>query len=259
VTAVANAFIWYELMTSDTEAARAFYSAVVGWQPQELAGPHSGYTIWNAAGRGVGGMMRIPDEAYEKGAKPGWVGYIAVSDTDAAAAGIEEAGGTILRAPAEIPEVGRFAVAADPGGASFMLLAPTPRGEPPQPAPRMTPGTVGWHELYAADGEAAFAFYAGRFGWSEVSTTDMGPMGTYRLWSDGGEEAIGGMMTAPPHAPEPGWRYYFVVEGIDAAAARIADHGGAVTHGPMEVPDGSWVVQGSDPQGAAFSLVSRTR
>jgi predicted enzyme related to lactoylglutathione lyase len=256
---MANPFFWYELMTSDPSAAKAFYAAVVGWEPQDLGGPHAGYTILNAGGRAVGGMMRLPEEACEKGATPGWMGYVRVDDTDAAASALEAAGGRVLRDPADIPEVGRFAVVADPGGAAFMLLAPTPRGEMPPPQPRMTPGHIGWHELYAADGEAAFPFYADRFGWSEVSTMDMGSMGLYRLWSADGGEADGGMMTAPAHAPEPRWRFYFVVEGIEAAAARIAQNGGTVTHGPMEVPDDSWVVQGIDPQGAAFALVSKTR
>ena len=29
--------------------------------------------------------------------------------------------------------------------------------------------------------------------------------------------------------------------------------------GPMEVPGGSWIVQGVDPQGAQFALVAPTR
>jgi predicted enzyme related to lactoylglutathione lyase len=29
-------------------------------------------------------------------------------------------------------------------------------------------------------------------------------------------------------------------------------------NGPMQVPGGSWIIQGQDPQGAMFSLVSPT-
>ena len=256
---MANAFIWYELMTTDAAAAKAFYAAVVGWETEDLGGPHNGYTLFKAGGRGVGGLMTLPAEACEKGGSPAWAGYVAVADADAAAKRIEAAGGVILRAPEDIPEVGRFAVVADPHSATFMLLTPSPRDDVPPPVPRMTRGHIGWHELYAADGDAAFAFYSDQFGWRESAAMDMGAMGTYRLWSVDEGEPVGGMMTKPPQMPKPAWNFYFVVDGVDAAAARIADNGGRVTNGPMEVPDGSWIVMGLDPHGASFALVSEKR
>jgi predicted enzyme related to lactoylglutathione lyase len=71
---------------------------------------------------------------------------------------------------------------------------------------------------------------------------------------------IGGMMTNPPVSPAPPfWGYYFVVEGLDAAAKRVTDGGGKVVMGPMEVPGGAWIVNCTDPQGAFFSLVAMTR
>lgn len=71
---------------------------------------------------------------------------------------------------------------------------------------------------------------------------------------------IGGMMTNPPASPAPPfWGYYFVVEGLDAAAKRVTDGGGQVVMGPMEVPGGAWIVNCTDPQGAFFSLVAMSR
>ena len=256
---MADAFIWDELMTTDAEAAKPFYRSVVGWEARDAGPPHPGYSIFEAAGCGIAGLMTLPAEACEQGARPGWVGYIAVEDTDAKAGEIEQAGGRILMPPGDIPEVGRFAFVTDPGGAAFYLLTPHPRDDVPPPMPRMTPGRVGWHELYAGDGEAAFRFYAEQFGWSEASVMDMGPMGTYRLWTAGGGEAVGGMMTKPAPMPRPAWPFYFVVESVEAAAARIRNGGGQVINGPMQVPDGSWIVQGLDPQGAMFALVSEQR
>ena len=255
-------FFWYELMTGDVEAAKRFYGDVVGWETEDLGGPHTGYTLVKAGDRAIGGLMALPSESCDQEARPGWFGYVRVADADAAAARLESGGGQVMRAPADIPEVGRFAVVADPGGAAFMLMAPQPQGEMPPPLPRMSPGNVGWHELYAEDGDAAFEFYRDQFGWHEVSTMDMGPMGTYRLWGPGGAadgEAIGGMMTRMPQMPQAVWNYYFVVDGIEAAAERIRAAGGTITNGPMEVPDGSWIVSATDPQGAHFSLVSETK
>ena len=257
---MANGFIWYELMTTDPEGAKAFYRAVIGWETQDLAAPHDGYTLLNADGRGVAGLMAQREAARAEGAPAAWFGYVSVPDANSAATSIEQAGGRILRSPDDIPDVGRFAVVADPGGAAFMLLTPTPRGDVPPPQPRMTPGHVGWHELYAEDGDLAFAFYKHQFGWAETSTMDMGPMGTYRLWSASeGGETVGGMMTKPAQAPKAMWLFYFVVDSVEAAAARIGEAGGTVRLGPMQVPDGSWVVQAHDPQGAMFALVSQHR
>ena len=110
----------------------------------------------------------------------------------------------------------------------------------------------------AADGEKALAFYQEFFGWKKDSEFDMGPMGVYYLFSTGDGE-MGGMMTKPPQVPVPCWRYYFNVDGIDAAAARITTNGGKIINGPMEVPGGSFVVHASDPEGGFFALVSAKR
>src|SRR3569833_102816 len=106
-------FFWYELMTNDMAAAESFYRAVVGWQVSPFSGnPDKPYTVLEAGGRGIGGIMAIPEEAH--GMPPGWVGYIHVPDTDAACEAIKTAGGSVWRAPEDIPTVGRFAVVGAP-------------------------------------------------------------------------------------------------------------------------------------------------
>jgi predicted enzyme related to lactoylglutathione lyase len=258
---MADQFIWYELMTSDQDAAAAFYASVVGWTAadQTMAELDFRYTILSIGERGVAGLMALTDEMKAGGAVPAWVGVIGVADTDAEAKRIAADGGAVHTGPDDIPNVGRFAFVADPGGAAYEIMTPLPREEEPVPVARMTPGHVGWHELYAADGEeAAFAYYSGHYGWTETTSLDMGPMGKYRIFAAGGDQA-GGMMNKPAEMPDGAWGYYFTVEGIDAAVERINANGGKVMMGPHEVPDGSWIVQATDPQGAHFALVSATR
>ena len=125
--------------------------------------------------------------------------------------------------------------------------------------PPGTPGTVGWHELYAVDGKTAFAFYEKLFGWTKAEALDMGPMGVYQMFKAGGEMAIGGVMSKPAAMPVPAWGYYFNVPAIDAAAGRVAKGGGKIINGPMQVPGGQWIVQGIDPQGAHFNFVAPKR
>jgi len=251
-----HAFVWYELTTTNMDAAEAFYGAVVGWSPQSIPQPDMRYTVMKAGDRMVAGVMALPADACEAGARPGWVGYVGTDDADASTRKLREAGGMVHREPADIPDIGRFSVVADPQGAMFMLFQPM--GGDNSPAPAMTPGHIGWHELYAADGPSAFDFYAGQFGWTKADAIDMGPMGAYQLFAAGGEP-IGGMMTKPDAIPAPVWLYYFNVEAIDAAAARVTAGGGQVINGPHEVPGGAWIIQCMDPQGAMFALVAPRR
>lgn len=251
-------FAWYELMTTDPAAAEPFYRQVVGWNARNVDNPLTPYTVFNAGEFGVAGMMPLPREACEEGARPGWIGYIAVDDVDAYADKVQEAGGSLHRPPCDIPGVGRFAVVADPHGAAFILFKPLPSSAPT--APFGTPGTAGWRELYSGKMEDAFAFYSKLFGWTKDQAIDMGPMGTYQLFATNGGEAAGGMMTKAPEMPgPPSWLYYFIVDKVDSAMDRVRSGGGDILHGPSEVPGGSWIVHARDPQGAMFALVGPQR
>src|SRR5215218_4780031 len=249
-------FVWYELMTTDPDAAEAFYRAVVGWGAQDSGQSGMRYTLLTAGDGPVAGLMALPAEACAAGARLGWLGYIGTDDVDAAADRLRRAGGAVHKEPADVPGVGRFAVVADPQGATFMLFKPNVGDN--APAPAGTPGHVGWRELYAADWPRAFDFYAGQFGWTKADAVDMGPMGTYQLFAAGGV-AIGGMMNKPEAIPVPAWLYYFNVPEIESAVARVVDHGGRILHGPLQVPGGSWIAQAQDPQGAMFALVAAPR
>ena len=247
-------FVWYDVMTTDVPAAKSFYEQVVGWQGADSGMPGQTYVLFSAGSAMVGGLMPIPPDAKAMGARPCWTGYIAVDDVDASGERVKQAGGAVHRAPSDIPGVGRFAVVADPHGAVFIVFKGT--GEaPPTPAPG-TPGTVGWHELHAGDRESDFSFYATLFGWTKLDAMDMGPMGKYQIISTTNGPPDGAIMTKMPNIPMPFWLYYFNVDAIDAASARVKNGGGKVINGPMEVPGGSWIVQCTDPQGAVFAMVA---
>jgi predicted enzyme related to lactoylglutathione lyase len=247
-------FVWCEWMGADIKTAVEFYRHVVGWhiETNDMAG--FPYNIGSVGGYGVAGLFPTPPQAM--GTPPCWTGYIWVENVDSGVAKLEAAGGRVMREPMDIPNVGRIAIVTDSQGAPFALFRDAGGNPPPAPAPE-TPGLVGWRELHAVDGEKALAFYAGQFGWQQDRTHDMGPMGLYRIFDNGGEQ--GGIMTKMAQGPGPCWLYYFNVEAADAAAARVAAKGGKVLHGPHEVPGPMWAMQCVDHEGAMFGLVAPKR
>jgi predicted enzyme related to lactoylglutathione lyase len=247
-------FCWYELITPDPAGAEKFYGEVIGWTPSAMM---PGYTIFEAQGSGVGGLMTLTDEMRAEGVPPCWTGYVFVADADAAAKKLQTLGGVVRRGPADIPNVGRFAVVTDPHGAVFCLFQDTQNTEAPEVDPD-APGRCGWRELMSNDWEKALAFYSEMFGWTKDRAVDMGEMGTYQTFAIHGRQS-GGMMTKPPQCPSPFWGYYFNVDSAEAAAARITKAGGKIMMGPHEVPGGQWIVQAVDPQGANFAVVAPGR
>jgi hypothetical protein len=245
------------LSTSHSKAAEAFYRQVIGWEVKDSGATAFTYTFVSVGEQLIGGIMPLSSEACEAPMKPGWVGYIGVDDVDAYAAKVVAQGGSLLRSPMDIPEVGRFSVVADPYGAVFILFKGT-RDDEPVSAPPRTPGHIGWHELHAGNGQGAFDFYAGLFGWTKAEAIDMGPMGVYQTFATGGAP-VGGMMTKMPDSPSPFWLYYFNVEAIDPAVDRVKKGGGQILMGPHQVPGGDWIAQGTDPQGAMFAMVATKR
>jgi uncharacterized protein len=250
-------FGWYELMTTDLAGAEAFYRAVVGWTAKAQTGGGMDYTVFSAGEHGVAGMLALTDEMRRGGGRPGWVGYIVVDKVDDTVDQIVKAGGKVHKPPTDVPGMLRFSVVADPQGVVFMVFTPDPGMGSPPPPPQGALGTFGWRELIVTDWKADWEFYAPLFGWTKGESMDMGPMGVYQLFGVKDGEAIGGMMDRPKEAPAPGWwAYYIYVDSIDAAIGRLTAAGGKVIMGPQEVPGPMWVVQGMDPQGAMFSLLS---
>jgi predicted enzyme related to lactoylglutathione lyase len=243
-------FVWYELMTTDMAAARAFYAEVMGWGAQDGSTPDLAYTLFNAGRAPVCGLMELPAEARKMGATPRWMGYVGVDDLDLTADRIKRLGGTVYVPPTN-SNIGRISVVADPQRATLALVKGLKLGRR-QPGQLGTPGRVGWHELLAADWEKAFAFYGELFGWqkadAEIARTD-----TYQSFSAGGR-IIGGMFTKRPMEPIPFWLYYFNIGDIGAATERVKSCGGQIFEGPLEMPDGSWIARCRDPQGAGFAL-----
>ncbi|MEJ8631161.1 hypothetical protein P0F65_17775 [Sphingomonas sp. I4] len=173
---------------------------------------------------------------------------------------IVEDGGQVLMPAWTMVGVGRMALVTDPLGAPFYLMA----AESDQPSRAFVEhgtgeatGHVVWNERIASDPDRALAFFGRHFGWVHQGGMPMGELGEYRFIADG-PVMLGALMDCPPGGT-PGWRFYFAVADIDAAAARVTELGGTIEYGPVEIPGGDFSMSAVDPQGARFGLVGRRK
>jgi predicted enzyme related to lactoylglutathione lyase len=253
-TDVRGRFLWYDLMTKDPKGAQEFYASVAGWGLQPYNDLGMPYVMFTRNGTPIGGCMQLPDDAVKMGAPPHWLAYIGTPDVDITAAQALGLGARTHVAPQDIPKVGRFAVLADPQGATIAFYTPS-NEQPPSHPPEV--GDMSWHELATTDPIAAFEFYRTVAGWEKAGEHDMGPMGTYQMYGRPGQ-TLGGMFKKPAEMPAPPhWLMYIRVPDVRQGADAVKAHGGQVLHGPVEVPGGDWIVQCMDPQGAVFSLHQR--
>jgi uncharacterized protein len=251
---VRGKFLWHELMTSDTASAEDFYTKVVGWKVKAWEQDPS-YKMWMTGKRGMGGLMPQRVEPGQKSPLQ-WFTYIGTPDVDATVRHAVELGGRVMRPAWDIPNVGRIAFLQDPQGAVFAVIAPQPSSPPPPGDQNRSLGDFSWHELITTNWQAAWDFYQKLFGWEKTSSMEMAPGQTYQMFGVS-KVPLGGMYTKPPEQPgPPSWLPYAVVRDAKRTAETIKQAGGTVVMGPMEVPDGEWIVVGVDRQGASLGMHS---
>ncbi len=247
-----GSFIWYELLTNDHAAAKAFYDAVLGWNIEPRGEGEIDYRMIRTGSGNAGGVMQLTDEMRDHGARPTWLGYIGVDDVDRTVEEAQAAGAKVMMPAFDMPGVGRLAMLADPQGAPFYVM----RGASAESSTAFDPDTVGhcaWNELSTTDLAAAKRFYPALLGWTLGEAMPMGPMGDYQFIDHAGR-TIGAMFE--PQGQGALWRFCFRVANLGASLDMTKRGGGTVTFGPTEIPGGDRIFQALDPDGAHFMCVA---
>ena len=111
---------WLDLTVEDAPRLRDFYSAVVGWKPEDV--PMAGYSDWvmadAASGEPRAGVCHA--RGGNEGLPPVWLVYVVVADLDASLASAKALGGKLLAGPKAMG-ADRYAVLRDPAGAPFAV------------------------------------------------------------------------------------------------------------------------------------------
>lgn len=118
--------VWFDLITTDLDGAKRFYTEVIGWTTQQWkdAPPDRPYTMWISDNRPLGGLIALSADARKNGVPSHWLASTVVDDAEAAVGRAQRLGGEILDPVTEVPTVGRFAVLRDPQGAVFSVFQP---------------------------------------------------------------------------------------------------------------------------------------
>lgn len=248
--ALTHRFVWYDLMSTDRDASLPFFQSLLGWTTTDMdMGEMGAYTMLFSAGVGLGGAVQL-DPSH--GLPSHFIGYIACEDVDDIAARAPGLGGSVGVPPMDIPDVGRFAVIADPMGAHFSILTSLP-GAPATPESDPPVGGVIWNEISTEDAAKTGSFYSDLFDWTTQASAMPGAPDYQVLFH--GDSMVGGMMK-PEHPGTPSnWLFYFRVEDIDASATTITNSGGSTISPIMDVPTVGRMLVASDPVGVVFALL----
>jgi predicted enzyme related to lactoylglutathione lyase len=239
-------FNWVDLQTDDQEGAKAFYSALFGWDYDEVPiGDGMVYSMAQLQGHSVAALGPSQGEDMP----PHWNCYVSVEDVDASAARAAELGATLLAEPFDVFDAGRMAAFQDPEGA---VLCVWQAKENIGAGLVNAPGALTWNDLLSPDVEASAAFYRALFGW-EISEIE-GSEGQY--WSVVNQgRSNGGIMPLPPGG-HPAWNLYFGSQDADATVVRARELGGETVMGPMDIQNGTRFAILRDPSNAVFSVVA---
>lgn len=124
-----GSFTWNELFAPDAGPARDFYTAVFGYELEQIPGGLD-YTVLRRAGDGryIGGILGGEGLVLGGGGDPvaSWLTYFAVDDPDEAARKVRAGGGTVDEEPVDTP-YGRIATVRDPFGVPFRVMRPAPQ------------------------------------------------------------------------------------------------------------------------------------
>lgn len=240
--------IWIDLLTSDADRSRQFYSRLLGWDADEPDASHGGYfTFHRHGGRVAGGIPKQPGMQQPDA----WSVYLASDDARRTAEIATSRGATVIVEPVEVGDFGVMGVILDPGGASVGIWQP---GSHTGFEVSSGVDAPTWFELHTAAYDTVLAFYREVFGWNTVTMSDE-PNFRYTIVQDGERRLAGVMDNTAFGGGASYWLVYFGVESCDAAATKVVELGGTVQREPEDTPYGRLAAV-SDPTGARFNLMA---
>ena len=228
--------VWHELFTTDVEAAKAFYTELLGAEIESAPMGDTSYDMLKKGERSHAGIVQNPSE----GAIPShWYPYVHTGDVGAATDQAVAAGAQLIHGPQEIPDMLTFSVLGGTQHETFGLLSGGQGADAPQ-------GVFAWDELHAADADGAIEFYSGLAGWTAAPMMD-----GYWIFNEG-ETGVAGLSNQG--ADHGGFWLPYLAADVDASHAKAKELGAEEMMAPESMPEVGRFSILRDPTGAAFGL-----
>lgn len=243
-----GSFCWINVLTPSSEAARAFFAALLGWSFNEI--PGMGHII-QVDGHDIGGFWDLHHTNMPTELPPGIGVMVRVEDAAATVQRAAELGGRSKPAKAIGPS-GTMGELYDPLGANIDVWQAG--ASPGSTADPTRHGVPSWIEGLTTDVDRAATFYRALFGW----TSEVMPMPgmDYLVFSNQGEPVAGMMaITAELGEVPPHWATYVTVDDADSVAAKAAELGGSVTLPSHDIPGVGRIAGLMSPQGVRFYVI----
>jgi predicted enzyme related to lactoylglutathione lyase len=200
--------------TRDLQRAAAFYSELIGWSTEPVAG-NANHVLVKFNGKTVASLHAIAD------GNDRWVPHVAVENIERTTEDARHLGATLVDAVG-IAGLARIATLSDPEGAVFGLWQPAPHEGA---ALTDEVGSVWWIELLSNDVAGARDFYHQLFGWTSVDTS-FEPFDAYTVFKRGDVQEGGLLKIGEDWGVSPYWSPIFAVDDCDATLERATSLGG---------------------------------
>ena len=256
--------IWFDLMSSNPDAAKQFYADLLGWQFASIdMGGNNFYHLAIDNDRNIAGIGNRPQGVDIGEPESLWLTHLYTADARATSAKVANAGGKILTeahdivVPGQDELVGARCTVANPAGGVFSLWQ---SGVGQGCEVFGEPGTFCWVEYQTSNVEAAKQWHNNVFSLEfdamEVRESDGSGSAVLHMMKCGSNETSCAFVEVDaqrmPHNA-PFWMNYVMVTDIEDSARRAEQLGAQVPFGIGAIPFGSYATV-IDPQGAVFGL-----
>lgn len=230
-------FVWFDLITHDSEKVRTYYEKLFGWKISKMAGDDK-YDIITHKGRMIGGIAEIKEEEQSV-----WLGSLSVTNVKKSVDRVKQLGGKVLEPVQQVDDRGVMAVVEDNMGAVFVLLDTGSR----DPASRSArQGDWLWTDLFTTDIAKSSKFYKELAG-LQRKTVSGSKNKHFELVTANGK-VKSGMVKIPWKHVDPTWLPYILVKNVSSTEKRSIELGGKLF---FRFKGGAILL---DPTGAAFGI-----
>ena len=247
-----GSFFWYDLVSKDTQASRAFLTRLFGWVASDSALPDgTPYTSFSFGGNLICGLMSLNETRDYEDSKAYWMTYIQVDRLFSTITRSERQGGNVLSEVLPVPGLGSYQVLRSPDGGLLSFV----EARQQVLKPGFTWNAITWNELVSRQPGRAQDFYSAIVGWSHQEVTGAF---AYAFFTLGGANVAGLLDVSADDftSMKPGWQAYIAVADVDALTTQVPSCGGHIAAEPFDLPGVGRVAVIIEPGEGVISLLT---